>query len=201
MPAVRDHDLAQQTQHNIMSISKFLSLAASLAILGGPALWAADFHRAHKFETFAVGQWTGADKAGILRFGNDFGGGLGLGYNLTDHFNVNTDVVFSRVKLERGSANVTTDANHIAAHVNLDAYLLQGPITPFLTGGLGVDSFDGSSGTLKISKSELSYKVGAGLRWDLNSTIFAKAMYRIAWADIQNSERFHTISLMLGLKF
>ncbi len=193
--------LSKPTDPRIMNLTKFLSLAASLLLLGGPAVSAADFHRAHKFETFAVGQWTGSDKAGILRFGNDFGGGLGLGYNLTDHLNVNTDVVFSRVSLERGSATVKTDANHIAAHVNLDAYLLQGPIAPFLTGGLGVDSFDGSSGTLKISKSELSYKVGAGLRWDINSTFFAKAMYRIAWADIQNSERFHTVSLMLGIKF
>ena len=182
-----------------MNPTKFLSLAASLLILGGPAVSAADFHRAHKFETFAVGQWTGADRAGILRFGNDFGGGLGIGYNLTDHLNVNTDVVFSRVNVANSTATFKTDANHIAAHVNLDAYLLQGPIAPFLTGGLGVDSYDGSKGTL--SKSELSYKVGAGLRWDLNSTIFAKAMYRIAWADIQNSERFHTVSLMLGFKF
>ena len=184
-----------------MNPSKFLSLAASLVIFGGPSLVAEDFHRAHKFETFAVGQWSGADKSGILRFGNDFGGGLGLGYNLTDHFNVNTDVVFSRVNLANSTATFRTDANHIAAHVNLEAYLFQGPLTPFLTGGLGVDSFDGSSSTLRISKSELSYKVGAGLRWDLNSTIFAKAMYRIAWADIQNSERFHTISVMLGIKF
>ena len=182
-----------------MSTSKFLSLAASLAILGGPSLWAEDFHRAHKFETFAVGQWTGSDKAGVLHFGSDFGGGLGLGYNLNDHFNVNTDVVFSRVKVADSTATFRTDANHIAAHVNLEAYLFQGPITPFLTGGLGVDDYDGSKGT--ISKAALSYKVGAGLRWDINSTIFAKAMYRTAWADIQNSERFHTVSLMLGIKF
>ena len=182
-----------------MNPTKFLSLAASLLILGGPAVSAADFHRAHKFETFAVGQWSGADKSGILRFGNDFGGGLGLGYNLTDHLNINTDVVFSRVKLADSTATFRTDANHIAAHVNLDAYLLQGPIAPFLTGGLGVDDYDGSKGT--ISRAALSYKVGAGLRWDINSTFFAKAMYRTAWADIQNSERFHTVSLMLGIKF
>ncbi|GDY19179.1 hypothetical protein LBMAG56_05240 [Verrucomicrobiota bacterium] len=182
-----------------MNPTKFLSLAASLLIVGAPAVSAEDFHRAHKFETFAVGQWAGSDKSGLLKFGKDFGGGLGLGYNLTDHLNVNTDVVFSKVKIEKGSATFNTDATHISAHVNLDAYLFQGPIAPFLTGGVGVDNYDGSQGT--ISKSALSYKVGAGLRWDINSTFFAKAVYRTAWADIQNSERFHRVSVMFGVKF
>ena len=182
----------------IMKSLKSLSLAVLALIVGGSVVAAEDFHRAHKFETFAVGQWTGADKSGVLNFSKDFGGGLGVGYNLTDHFNLNTDVVFSQVKIKEG-VNVSPNTTHISGHLNVDGYLFQGPLTPLLTAGLGVDDYDGRNGV--PSKAALSYKVGAGLRWDINSTLFAKAVYRIAWADIRNSERFHTVSVMLGVKF
>lgn len=190
-----------KTAKKKMNLSKFLSLAAIILTAAGPLLAAEGFHRAHKFETFAVGQWEGSDKSGLLRFGKDFGGGIGVGYNLTDHLNINTDVVFSKVNVTDQGVNLSANTTHISGHVNLDTYLLQGPIAPFLTGGIGVNSFDGSNGAFKISKSELSYKVGAGLRWDLTNSLFAKAVYRTAWADIRNSERFHTVSLMLGVKF
>ena len=182
-----------------MKSLKSLALAALTVIAGASVVSAEDFHRAHKFETFAVGQWAGCDKSSALHFSKDFGGGLGLGYNLTDHFNLNTDVVFSQVKIASGGVNVSDNTTHISGHVNADAYIFQGPLTPFVTGGLGVDDYDGRNGV--PAKAALSYKVGAGLRWDINSTIFAKAVYRIAFADIQNSERFHTVSLMLGVKF
>ena len=48
------------------------------SLVATAAASAEDFHRAHKFETFAVGQWQSCDKSGVLNFGKDFGGGLGV---------------------------------------------------------------------------------------------------------------------------
>ena len=157
--------------------------------------------RQQRFEIFAASQWTTSGKISNFRFSDNFVGGLGLGYNFTDQINVNTDVMFSRVSLASQTTGVTLDANHIAAHVNLDYYLFKSALTPFVTGGVGVDSYDGSQGLTKISKAELSYKVGGGLRWDISRHIFAKGLYRIAWADIHKTDSAHTISLMLGVKF
>lgn len=157
--------------------------------------------RQQKFEVFGASQWTTSGKISNFRFSDNFVGGLGLGYNFTDQINVNTDVMFSRVNLASQSTGVKLDANHIAAHVNLDYYLFKSALTPFVTGGVGVDSYDGSQGLTSISKTELSYKVGGGLRWDLTKHIFVKGLYRAAWADIRKTDSAHTISLMLGVKF
>ncbi|PAW85610.1 MAG: hypothetical protein B9S33_09440 [Pedosphaera sp. Tous-C6FEB] len=157
--------------------------------------------RQQKFEIFGVSQWTTSGKISNFRFSNNFVGGLGLGYNFTDQINVNTDVMFSRVNLASQGTGARLDANHIAAHVNLDYYLFKSALTPFLTGGVGVDSYDGSQGITAISKTELSYKVGGGLRWDLSKRMFAKGLYRAAWADIHKTDSAHTIALMLGVKF
>jgi opacity protein-like surface antigen len=183
-----------------MKIRLIPSIIATAVAFAAASASAEDFHRSQKFETFAVGQWEGADKSGILNFGKDFGGGLGVGYNLTDHFNVNVDAVFSKVSVGNG-ATIAPDTTHIRGCANLDYNIFQGPLTPFITGGIGVNNYDGSQGTFKLSKSELEYKVGAGLRWDINKVLFAKGLYRTAWSDIRNSERFHTVSIMLGVKF
>lgn len=157
--------------------------------------------RQQRFEFFTVGQWTTTGKISAFRFSESFAGGLGLGYNFTDQINVNTDVLFSQVNLTSRATGVRLDANHIAAHANLDYYLFKSALTPFLTGGIGVDSYDGSQGATAISKADLSYKVGGGLRWDITRHIFAKGLYRVAWADISKTDAAHTISLMVGLKF
>lgn len=157
--------------------------------------------RQQRFEVFTVGQWSTTGKISSFRFSDSFVGGLGLGYNFTDQINVNTDVIFSQVNLASQTTGVRLDANHIAAHANLDYYLFKSALTPFLTGGIGVDSYDGSQGATAISKAEFAYKVGGGLRWDITKHIFAKGLYRVAWADVSKTDAAHTISLMLGFKF
>ena len=157
--------------------------------------------RQQKVDVFAVGQWTTSGKISAFRFSDTFVGGLGLGYNFTDQINVNTDVIFSRVDLTSQTTGLKVDANNIAAHANVDYYLFKSALTPFVTGGIGVDSYDGSQGVTAISKVSFAYKVGGGVRWDLTKHIFAKGLYRAAWADIRKTDAAHTISLMLGVKF
>ncbi len=58
MPVVR-----VKNRKDNMNLPKFLSLAAIVITTAGPLPAAEGFHRAHKFETFAVGQQEGSDKA------------------------------------------------------------------------------------------------------------------------------------------
>lgn len=189
--------------NSILRFSATYTSALAIACLWATSAtaWAEESVRQQRFEIFAASQWTTSGKISNFRFSDNFVGGLGLGYNFTDQINVNTDVMFSRVSMASQTTGVSLDANHIAAHVNLDYYLFKSALTPFLTGGVGVDSYDGSQGLTAISKAELSYKVGGGLRWDLTKHIFAKGLYRAAWADIHKTDAAHTISLMLGVKF
>ncbi len=188
------------TLRQLSSAFAIALIATTLLVLTGKA-GAEESVRQQRFEVFTVGQWTTTGKISDFRFSESFVGGLGVGYNFTDHINVNTDVTFSQVNLTSKSTGAKLDANHISAHANLDYYVFKSALTPFLTGGLGVDSYDGSQGVTAISKAELSYKVGGGLRWDITKHIFAKGLYRIAWADIRKSDAAQTVSLMLGFKF
>ena len=89
--------------------------------------------------------------------------GVGLGYNIDDHFNLNTDIVFGSVG----------DWDLYWWHVNLDYNILEDRLTPVVSGGLGF-VFNAWGG-------EFAYNVGAGGRYDITDNIFVKAMYKFTW--------------------
>jgi opacity protein-like surface antigen len=125
--------------------------------------------------------------------------GFTLGKNINEHLNLNTEFVFGNVDVDVSGlpANVSIDGDQdtFIWLVNVDYNILDEPLTPYITAGLGYGYSEAEvkytettpTGTLsgKITEevSGLAYTVGVGGRWDATENIFAKVAYRIIWDD------------------
>jgi len=121
--------------------------------------------------------------------------GVTLGKNINEHLNLNTEFVFGSIDvgvtgLPAGSS-ISGDQDTFIWLVNLDYNILNEPLTPYITGGLGYGYSEGDvewstptwSGKSSFETSGLAYTVGFGGRWDATDNIFAKVAYRIIWDD------------------
>jgi outer membrane assembly lipoprotein YfiO len=146
-----------------------------------------------------------------------FGFGLGFGYNLTDKFALHLDGSWARADYQATIA--TTDAggnptgpttaagtlDTATVALNLSYYVLEGPLAPFLVGGIGwtfVDSnipsgppqgvcwYDPWYGYVCTSyqntytRSYFSYNLGVGARWDVMSGLFLRGSVGLQWVDL-----------------
>jgi opacity protein-like surface antigen len=136
---------------------------------------------------------------------------FGLGVNLNDHFNLNFDASFFTnfdFKLSQNDVLVNhSDVDSMSMNLNLDYNILKERITPLVSAGVGFIRFDGSwDNTLfgSFSETDLTYNLGAGLRWDITDNIGFKAIYRNMWALIKDADdpaRFDGISFSLMIRF
>lgn len=181
-----------------------------------PALASAqeEFSRARKHELFAVAQHFLGDGAtdngsGVkISFHDMTGGGFGIGYNVTDHFNYNLELLFggTETKFELGATSLEEDTTVIGFNFNFEYNLLKSRMTPVISGGFGLLDFSlsGKIGDLEIRETDLSYGFGGGLRWDINDKFFMKLVYRTRWTelrDFSDMHRFDTYNLYFGFTF
>ena len=209
--------------------SVFLPVAATLLVsitaAAAPSARAGD-GRAGRFELFAVASYEGEAEADLpRRFPSDipreltweegFAGGLGLGYNVNDHLNLNLTLVTGdadrTIDQETDSGIVQRpfrdgmDATRV--EINADLYLLDGPLTPFATAGIGLNILSGS-GRNDVSdvddledENTLAYGAGLGVRWDLGDHLFLKLWYRSTWFAPENADdefQLHSANLAVG---
>ena len=147
----------------------------------------------------------------------DLGFGFGFGYNFTNKFAMHLDWSWSSVNYKARigttdsggistgttTASGTLDASTFA--LNLSYYFLEGPLTPFVLGGIGwtwVDSnvpsglpqtgcwWDPWYGYICTSyqdtyaKDYFSYSLGLGGRWDVTPGFFLRGSVVWQWMDI-----------------
>jgi len=144
-----------------------------------------------------------------------FGFGMGIAYNFNDNFSLGGDLVWSQADYKTtvapaagnpGSAfSVSGTLETSTIRLNGTWNILSGPITPFLTGGIGATYIDTNvpngppstvcwwdpwwgyyCGTTVPTKSEtdLSYMGAAGLRWDATRTFFVRGFVAKQWVDV-----------------
>jgi len=146
-----------------------------------------------------------------------YGFGLGFGYNFTNNFALHLDGSWAHADYKAtiattdsvgnptgtASVNGTLDAATIA--LNLSYYLLNGPLTPFLMGGIGWTWADSNipsgppTGTCwwdpwygyvctsyqnTYTKDYFSYNLGLGVRWDVQSGFFVRGIVDWQWLDL-----------------
>lgn len=133
-------------------------------------------------------------------------GGVGLGYNFDEHFNVNLDLLFGRgnVTMSDGTTLAEAHMNSAAFYTNLDFNILNTCLTPLVTAGAGVMHTDGDlNGTDHRSENDFSFNVGLGARWDINQNVFLKFVYKSVWLDIEGFDphRFDSFTLYFGWMF
>lgn len=113
--------------------------------------------------------------------------GFGFGWNLNDHLNLNTDLLFgfTDITQTRGATTVTSDTDLFIWDINLDYNILKDRLTPMVTGGIGFIRFSG----VVYDEVGFSYNFGAGLRWDVRDNLSIKAMYRGTWTEWEYGDR------------
>jgi len=121
--------------------------------------------------------------------------GVSIGQNTNEHLNVNTEFVFGSIDVGVSGLpagySVKGDQDTFVWLVNLDYNILDEPLTPYVTGGIGYGHSSGdvkwttptSSGKISVDTSGFAYTLGVGGRWDIADNIFAKVAYRILWDD------------------
>ena len=135
--------------------------------------------------------------------------GIGLGYNLSDHWNINTDLLFGSADTDVKSADVTVDTedmDYILWDVNIDYNIWKSRFTPLVTGGIGLVNFsiDTTTHAGNVHESNFSSNLGAGVRWDIKDNLLLKVMYRSTWTEVHNADndqRYDSISVSLASMF
>jgi opacity protein-like surface antigen len=173
----------------ILSLLAFVMTSAVCSAQGGS--------RSGKTEIYGILETLGGYSESTSFFGTTieagfddaFVYGAGLGYNITDNWNLNTDFVFGSqdAYVETGTSKATESANVFLWNVNVDYNILAEPLTPLVSGGLGYAIYSGEG-----DATCFTFNIGAGGRWDISDNIFIKALYRMTWfeTDDQNGIYF-----------
>ena len=180
--------------------------------------------RAGKWEFMLTPQYVGSTSVDMgsgtkIDVSDDLGFGFGFGYNFTGnlamHINTTwatmnykaTIATVNRTTSETGTATTsgTLDTGTVAA--DMTYYLLKGPVTPFVVGGVGwtmVDSniasgppqnycwYDPWYGYVcdsyqsTYAKDSFSYNIGAGVRWDVVPGFFMRGYVGMQWLEADN---------------
>lgn len=88
--------------------------------------------------------------------------------------------------------------------LNLDLYLIDGPVTPLVTGGAGFLTTTGILGGSDRGETNFAYSAGAGVRWDIDKHLFTKLVYRATWSKFEGTAEamlFHGVFLSAGWIF
>jgi len=135
--------------------------------------------------------------------------GFGFGYNLSDHWNINTDLLFGSADTDvkvPGATVETEDMDYILWDINIDYNIWKSRFTPLLTAGMGLMDFgiDTTSSAGKVHESNYSSNLGAGVRWDIRDDLLLKVVYRSTWTEVHdadNDQRYDSISVSLAHMF
>lgn len=136
--------------------------------------------------------------------------GVGYGYNFTDNWNLNSDLLFGSADADikiAGKKAGAEDMDYVLWNVNLDYNIFKSRFTPLVTGGIGLMNFSintKATGVGEIHESDTSFNLGAGLRWDVKDNILLKVIYKATWTEINNADndqRFDNVSFSVAYMF
>jgi len=166
---------------------------------------------------YIVSKEISGDKGASIEIDQDVGFGFGFGYNFTNKLALALDWSWAsrnyRGKIAANdntgtpgftTASGTLDTSTIA--LNLSYYFLDGPVTPFVLGGIGwtfVDSNIAAGAPQGVcwwdpwyggyycttyqdtyTRNYLSYNLGLGARWDVKPGFFLRGSVGWQWVDL-----------------
>jgi opacity protein-like surface antigen len=140
--------------------------------------------------------------------------GIGYGYNLTDHWNINMDLLYgyadTDVKIVHDVIDVTVgteEMDYILWDINFDYNIFKSRFTPLVTGGIGFMDFSintKATGIGEVNDTSFSANLGAGVRWDIRDNILLKAIYRSTWTEFNDTDedlRYEGVSVSVAYMF
>mgnify|MGYP000594066474 CR=1 FL=1 len=174
--------------------------------------WEASFQLLNSLSTDISGE-----NGSSVDIDSDIGWGFTLGYNVNPHVLVNFEFSSTSPKYDATLINEDSDDTYNIKH-SMDLYnsqfnvvynFMSEQFTPFVQAGLGwsyLDSnvADGPPGTVcwwdpwwgyicegyqdTYSDTRFSYNVAAGVRYELDNSLFFRASYQQNWVDLSNSD-------------
>jgi len=155
------------------------------------------WRRAYRGELYPIIQVLGSDEVtgfhGAVKVETEttpvFGAGMGV--NLSDHLNLNSELLVGRMDTV-GSLSLVPDTDVGLGlttwlwHANLDYSLLKSRLTPLVTGGVGFVKFHNDAED--IDETHFSYNLGVGGRWDITDRIALRVIYRSTWTEIEDAD-------------
>ena len=184
-----------------------MALLASFVSAG-----AADFSRKGKSEVYGVYQMMSGDTASgdtiDMKISDSSVYGVGLGINLTDNFNLNTDFLFGSTDIDATDTDeeisVSGDSTLSLWNINLDYYVFKDRLTPMVTAGFGFVNFSGNYIGFNFDETDFSYNFGVGARWDATDNLFVKALYKWTFTKLKDTDSgvtFDGIMICAGLRW
>jgi len=177
--------------------------------------------RAGKWDFTLQPQYTqGTDVGGAngstAKIDSDYGFGFGLAYNFSDRFSLGGELTWSQADYTANvvgappfpglSTTIRGEMYTSTLRLNGTWHLLPGPLTPFLTGGLGYTYVDTNipegpptsscwwdpwtgltyCGTYYPTRTDsyFSYLAGAGVRWDSPQSFFLRGVVLQQYLDV-----------------
>lgn len=192
--------------------------------------------RSQRVEMYGFGHYLdGADVdfggGGRVEFDATGMGGFGIGYNLNSHFNLHVELGFGS---QDYNATVNTGTNFVGIYgdtfsqytkFGLEYTVLKGPVSPFLSAGIGYFYFDTGIPTgpaylvcwpdywwwgyyceyyqETYTETDLLLSASGGLRADLNDWVFFKLFAGALFIDYEDAgiEPLWTAGFTIGGKF
>lgn len=184
-----------------------------------------DALRAGRMEFYMLGQYWDADASTLtgvtldvgvppnqvtetgdltMSFEEAFMWGFGVGYHLNSHFTLRGEFTFAEPEytIEFNNLSGRAEAFVQAGKFNVDYNIIRGPVTPFISAGIGYVFIDSGipSGPSEYwcwwdywwgyvcegytpTRTEWWFtgNASAGLRWDINDTVFLRASGGMSW--------------------
>lgn len=166
---------------------------------------------------YAFSQDVSFDGGTSLSLDDDLGLALQFGYRINPRFEVNFSMdwnavdysgVLQSAQFPGVSASVNGDMEWFIPRVNAVFNLLNGPLTPYLSGGIGWAFIDTNIPTGQVSVGcwwdpwygqictpyqpslsidEFTYQAGTGVRWDAGESFSMRLGYEKMWLDLGNA--------------
>lgn len=207
------------------------------ACAGTNAFAQAEFSREHTFETtlhanFYDSKTASFDHNTSIKIDSTTGWGFFWGYNFNNFFNAGVDMSWAQPNATFNIQPANAGLNPRSIGGDFDTFSLtalgtvnfiQGPFTPYLTGGIGWTSINTSIPTgapqagcwwdpwwgyvcnyyyPTAYADKVSYLGGAGLRWDATNHFFVRGSWNRQWVDMRGGKpTFDSWRAELGIKF
>ena len=136
--------------------------------------------------------------------------GIGASYNLNRYVGITGEFTFGypRYTVSFLGSSLSGEAFMHSGNFNLEYHVLPGPITPFISGGIGylyLDSqvpsgpssvycfwdywwgYNCTGSTPTYHNTYLNLNAAVGLRWDIGESFFLKGGVGAGWANIHNN--------------
>ena len=202
-------------KHHSHPTHRLLALTGStVLILAVQTVRADDFERGGKWFVTTGGQYLTSEATefedggvrGEVSLDSVVLGGLGIGYDLSDHFTlgVNVQAGGGTIEASAGATSVSESATFFAAGTYLDWNILKSRFTPLVSANLGFLGMSGDVGDESASETDFTFGIGGGARWDMSDRWFAKALYTANWMEFEGFDELtmvHGFSLFLGYRF